>query len=149
MGSGIIFNNGGGGGGQNPTTDYIPLNNGTSNFVDSNLLNFIDNKLSTIFSNGDEFGISVNFASYRLFLGDFNSITSGIFINVDNISEFITTAYQGSDIGLGLNFASRKFYLGDFQSFNNGTYLLINDNNTEFRTYLGNTYVGFEFRLFI
>jgi len=132
MGSGIIFNNGGGGGGQNPTTDYIPLNNGTSNFVDSNLLNFIDNKLSSIFSNGDEFGISVNFSTNRLFLGDFNSITSGIFINVDNISEFITTAYQGSDIGLRLDFANNVYFLGDFNSVSatNSSFIIDNNNGT-------------------
>lgn len=116
-----------GGGGQNPTANFLPLNDGSANFVDSNLLNFIDNKLSTIFSNGDEFGINVNFASYRLFLGDFNSINNSTLIYLDDTTQVISTLYQGNDYGLFFDYANREFYFGDFTNVGNGTCLFINE----------------------
>ena len=65
MGSGIIFNGGStGGGGLNPSANFIPLNNGTSSFVDSNIEIVLGSNIRTYnYPNADLFGLNIEFAS--------------------------------------------------------------------------------------
>jgi hypothetical protein len=115
-----------GGGGQNPTTNYIPLNNATSNFVDSNLFNNKDATILTKLSNGDNIGLYVNFNTSNFWLGDYDNLTNGLYFSVDNFQGAINTVLSYNKIGLGLDFINNNYSLGDFVSVSTGIYLNVN-----------------------
>jgi hypothetical protein len=117
----------GGGGGQNPTALFMPVNNGTSNFVDSNIENDVNNILATR-DTGGYFGFNINFSNKYIYLGDFNSTNNGTFIVVDDNNQYFQTINQGNDLGLFLDFFKRTYYLGDFSGYNNGTTLQISED---------------------
>ena len=121
---------GGGGGGQNPTPNYIPLNNGTSNFIDSNIFNDFNNYLYTISYNNAR-GLKIDFANQLYFLGDFDYNNNGTSLILDDNFNNIRTNIGGNNIGLNLDFANEFYYLGDFNIIGNGAYIKI-DNAGEF-----------------
>lgn len=116
------------GGGQNPTANYIPLNDGTSSFVDSNIYNLYDTSLITGSTAVGYFGYNIDFTAYNVLLGDFNYNQNNTFIIVDDANQYFQTNNQGNDVGLFLDFAGRVYCFGDFSGYNNGTSLCINES---------------------
>lgn len=117
-----------GNGGQNPTPNYIPLNNGTSNFIDSNIFNDFNNILYTIF-NGSRRGLKIDYPNQSYYLGDFDYNYNNTTLIVDDNVEKIRTTQAGGDIGLNLDFNNGFYYFGDFNGINNKTVLKIIDFN--------------------
>jgi hypothetical protein len=133
------------GGGQNPTTNYIPLNNGTSNFVDSYIFNDKTNGLLS-FTNDyglTNFGLVCDVTNSYYSFGDF--INGGTFSGTQGIanvvgdilasldsankqsifndgqSQIIKTSNNNNDIGLKLDFATDLYSFADFNSVSSGT----------------------------
>jgi len=124
------------GGGQNPTTNFIPLNNGTSSFVDSDIYNNKNNGFlqSQLLGLQLGFNFDANTNQYiigqygdvlGLFIDNFNGIYSlgdiGVnssFITYNTSNGIFKSVYGGIDIGLALNFAVNQFFLGDFNGSN-------------------------------
>lgn len=141
-----------GGGGQNPTTNYIPLNNGTSSFVDSSIYNDLANNLLKTSFNSD-FGLYLTDDGINRYasLGDYNINYLGAYILVDDTSRYIeinagrnanvtslyiddavqtiTTKTNNQDIGLKLDFANREYFFGDFSGVVSLTYLYFDVSN--------------------
>ena len=140
-----------GGGGQNPTTNYIPLNNGTSNFVDSSILNNKNaNFLQTEFNSVFGLYLIDDGSNVGAYLGDFNYNYHGAYIQVndtnrfieinasdnytatslflDDINQIIKTRNAGKDIGFYLDFVNFQFIFGDINNDFNGTKILMDDN---------------------
>lgn len=157
-----------GGGGQNPTTNYIPLNNGTSNFVDSSIYNDLGgNYLQTEFNSVFGLYLADNGSNSYAFLGDFNYNLNGayIFVNdtsrlidinagdnynatsliLDDINQIIRTRTAGNDIGLRLDFNNKYFALGDYNVNANGTSLIVDDVQTIIKTMFQGTDIGLNF----
>ena len=117
------------GGGQNPTTNYIPLNNGTSNFVDSNLFNDLNNNILKSVFNGNDIGLRLDFNNIYCALGDYNANVNGTSFFVDDANSVIKTNYAGNNLGLYLDFSVRTFTIGDIDNNYNGTRFYVDDVN--------------------
>jgi hypothetical protein len=116
----------GGGGGQNPTANFLPLNNGTSSFVDSNIYNDLGNEIYT-----NNFGWYISFGIKKfVFVGDYQEFYSGTFLIVDDFSSLIHTRCGGNNIGINLDFAANVYFLGDFNgvSGTNSSFAIDNNN---------------------
>ena len=141
------------GGGQNPTTNYIPLNNGTSNFVDSFIFNDKTNGL-LYFTN--DYGLTVfgltcdNTSSYYAF-GDFTNggtfegsmgsayVIGDILVSLssankqevinDGQNQIILTQNQNGQIGLKLDLVNSNYQFGDYNGFFNFNFISVNDFN--------------------
>jgi hypothetical protein len=124
----------GGGGGQNPSANIIPLNNGTSSFVDSNIENDANNYLKTSVNptSGDYFGLFIDFGNYIATLGDIN-FGYGTKLQVNDNNKTIFTSSQGNDIGLKLDFANNIFQFGDWNGTSNNTYIEVDDSNEQIK----------------
>jgi hypothetical protein len=122
----------GGGGGQNPTANYIPLNNGTSSFVDSDLLNF-SGELYTNYG-GLAIGFDINFAGKVCYLGDYGNEYNNTLLATDFQNDTIYTQYLGSQRGLKLDFVNDLYQFGDYNSYNSGTSFYINVLNSTIYT---------------
>jgi len=158
---------GGGGGGQNPTSNYIPLNNGTSNFVDSYIFN---DKTNGLLSFTNDYGLS-NFGlvcditnSYYTF-GDFTNggtfsgsqgtanVVGDILVSIDSANkqsifndgqnQIIQTTNDNNDIGLKLDFGNIVYSLGDYNGTSNNTYVEVDDANEQI-TFAANTKLVFQ-----
>jgi hypothetical protein len=143
------------GGGQNPTTNYIPLNNGTSNFVDSFIFNDKTNGL-LYFTNDyglTGFGLTCdNVSSYYAF-GDLTNggtfegslgvayVIGDILVSLssankqevinDGQNQIIKTQDQNGIQGIYLSFNSFEYFFGDFNGVNNQTYIFIKDQGKD------------------
>lgn len=143
------------GGGQNPTANYIPLNDGTSNFVDSFIFQDSVNKvlyltddygltnfglLCNKLNNNYIFGEITNGSAYysatvnvsEVFGNDISRITSTNkqeFLNSGSTSEFITQDQNGLQ-GLYFNFSTAEFFFGDWNNVYNAwqTALVVKPN---------------------
>jgi hypothetical protein len=123
-----------GGGGQNPTANYIPLNNGTSSFVDSNIINNKNNYIQTNFM-----GLNIDYNNRNFSLGDYDGNYNGTNIFIDDNNKYINFyadpitflidglnnrtqfSYNGNEIGLKLDFANDLYSFADFNSVSSGT----------------------------
>ena len=160
------------GGGQNPTANYIPLNDGTSNFVDSFIFQDSVNKVLFL---TDDYG-STNFGLFCDILNkyySFGEITNSSayyvavpnncevygndtvvissqnkqnFINSGSSKEFITE-YNITKQGLYFNFASADFYFGDWNNVYFGwqTALIVKPNNNLIQFVNKNISMGINF----
>ena len=120
----------GGGGGQNPTTNYIPLNDGTSNFVDSNIFNLKDQQLVTNYL-GTFQGLYIEFPTKFIGIGDVLGNYNGTTVSVD---------YALGNIYLR-NYTD-SIYIGDTDYDANNTYLQITDTTQIIKTHNGVQDVG-------
>jgi hypothetical protein len=131
-----------GGGGQNPTTNFIPLNNGTSSFVDSNIANIQNSRFYGFFT-GFEYGLDIDYTNNVSKLGDFNYHFQG---NALEIYSFNTwTKYQNNLVGIWLDFNNKLYRFGDFSNLSNGTSFWIDDQNGLIRTYSSGQRNGLQF----
>jgi hypothetical protein len=115
-----------GGGGQNPTTNYIPLNNGTSNFVDSSIYN--RKNVSTNY-----LSLSIDNPTDTITLGSFRNDFAGFFYNYGT-----TTNIEDIVFGNSANGTALEFYL-DWNNFNN-TYTWVSGNSNGI--YINNTEIS-------
>ena len=118
------------GGGQNPTTNYIPLNNGTSSFVNSSIFNDLGHQILQTELNST-FGLYLidDGSNVSAYFGDFNYNYNGTSIFLDDTTKFIKTSYNGNFLGLQLDFANNNYSIGDFNILYNGAYIQIDDAN--------------------
>jgi hypothetical protein len=124
------------GGGQNPSTNFIPLNNGTSSFIDSNFYNVKNDRIESFF-NGFLFGLDIDYFNNETKIGDYNNVFSGNCLEIYSFNTW--TKYQGNLVGIWLNFFTNIYRFGDFSNLTNGTSFYINDNNELIYTkYVGN-----------
>ena len=126
--SDIIYTPPASGGGQNPTTNRIPLNNGTSSFVDSNILNILNNYIWTQNVPGQLFGWVVNFISKNVIIGDFDNSNNSTQLLIDDDALQIKSSFAGNLVGIELNFDSKSYTIGDYQGNYNNTFLQIDDD---------------------
>ena len=126
----LFLNAGGTGGGTNPTSLYIPYNNGGT-FADSYIINdTFNNNLKTTNSSilGDT-GLLLDFQNDNYFLGDYAEKNYGIFLNVDDFNGYVRTHYSGNFTGLLIDFPNNIYKLGDYDFLtHNGTSLIIDDD---------------------
>ena len=126
----LFLNAGGTGGGTNPTSLYIPYNNGGT-FADSYIINdTFNNNLKTTNSSilGDT-GLLLDFQNDNYFLGDYAEKNYGIFLNVDDFNGYIRSHYSGNFTGLLIDFPNNIYKLGDYDFLtHNGTSLIIDDD---------------------
>lgn len=118
--------------------EYVENTNGTILSIDDT------NQFISTYNQGQQNGLKLDFANNVYFLGDFNGVSgTNSSLTIDNNNGTIYTQGYLSEDGIKIDFSTKQYFFGDFNVVGNGTYLQINDNNTEFRTYLGNTFVGF------
>jgi hypothetical protein len=104
------------GGGQNPTTNYIPLNNGTSNFVDSNIYNRKNVSTNYLL-------LSIDNPTDTITLGSSRYDFAGFIYNYGT-----TTNIEDIIFGNPANGNSLEFYL-DWNTFTN-SYAFLQSNST-------------------
>lgn len=136
----------GGGTTINQTNQFIPYRRNGTTFFDSNLYNDQDSIFLTTATAGDTanaVGIKVDFTNRMYFLGDYNAISNGTYLNVSESNQQIYTSNQGINIGLKLNFANNQYKFGDFEGYSNFTFINVNDQNQEIRlTSQGFVFIG-------
>jgi len=105
---------GGGGGTFNPTTDYIPYNQGgswgDSWWYNSSVFTYTTDVLS---GTRQAYGFLHSPLTYEQSIGDFNNLIKGDYIKIDNASEFIKTYMSASEYGVFID-RNLNSYLGDF-----------------------------------
>lgn len=134
---------GAGGGGVNPTSEFIPYNNGGT-FQDSFLFNGNAGELTTKPA-GTSYGLKLDFANNYFYFGDFDNVYSGPYIQINSNSgaqEFKVTSPSYFDSGLKLDFVNNTHFLGDYQN-GKGTKIDLLNNTYEFGDY-SNSY-GFKY----
>jgi hypothetical protein len=128
------------GGGLNPSTNFIPLNNGTSSFVNSNIYNIQNGRFNGFFS-GFEYGLDIDYTNNVSKLGDFNYVFQGNSLEIYNFNTW--TKYQNNLEGIWLDFNNKDYKFGDFSNLSNGTAIFIEDANENI-TFRANKLITFQ-----
>jgi hypothetical protein len=113
------------------TKDYLLIDN-TNNFL-------------ATYSNNNQIGLKLDFATDLYSFADFNSVSSGTSFYIDVANSQMYTKHSGQQEGLFFDFVNDYFQIGDFASTNNGTYLKIDDDNALIRTYFAGHGNGIQF----
>lgn len=108
---------------KNPTANYIPLNLGLPNFVDSDIINLIGGNL-WFAPNGVLQGLNCDFAQKRAQLGDFGA--GDINLTVDSLNQFVN--FTGP-VGV---------IISNTSSGSSGQHLCISVNGTAYKIRLEN-----------
>lgn len=119
----------GGGGGTNPTSTYVPFNNGGT-FADSYLINDAANSVLKTVYEGNDIGLKIDFANgygqlysntgsglfydgLNSIIGDYTFKNNGTYFSVDDYSTIIQSRYQNTDKGLLIDFLNQQYVLGN------------------------------------
>jgi hypothetical protein len=158
-------NNTGVAAGTNPTSLFIPYNNGGI-FGDSYFENdTLNSTLKSVYSANDV-GLKLDFAANTFSFGDLDYINNGAYILIDDQNRFIEingggnsnntalfveditskirTSYTNTDYGIELDFANRNFTLGDYAGNFNETRFIVDDTNTIVKTTFQNNDIGLQ-----
>jgi len=79
--------------------------------------------------NGDDIGISFDLQNGEYYIGDFDGISNGVFLLVDNTNQLVKTATINGDIGLKLDFANDEYKFGNFFDTNKSYFFIDNAGN--------------------
>ena len=111
-------------------TQYaIPYFDTTSSVASSFLVNdTINGALRSTFS-GNGIGLNLDLANEAFYLGDWNNVTNGTYIIVDNNTRLIRTYLTNVATGIELDAISSNYTLGDYTGGSGNTFVKVEDGN--------------------